>query len=267
MRSIDSATPFLCTYFIKQDKGLVIPPAAKRGLSLIKDGKWLDALRFFDATANEQQQEQQGGAAPAAAQDPSAAAVASAFAALCRAHLELPEPQPTNGTSSAPKSNSGRRNQPRSSANTLPVHHLAAALRAEREAATGGSGSGAVGSPQRAASNARAAGEALAFLLHPWAATPGALPDSLVQLATEVLQRTAPGLLDPTGGVLQQQLGGGGGGGGGGLGPQYDALAKRYPSLAQMKGMVGLAPVKRAMAELAAAVRGARAAVPSCGPP
>ncbi len=241
---------------------LSVPNAAKRGLALIKDGKWLDALSFFDASAHQQ----------AAAPDGSAP-LAADFAALCRAKLDLPEPKAPKPPGAATPTGAGTKpadpqRQPQDGnqtayqgkspdASRIPVHHLAAALRAEREAR--GGGGFAAGPLQRAASNARAAGEALAFLLHSWVCGTGAagnVPEVLVKEAQEVLGRAAPGLMARGLKAGQQQQGGGGGGGGpgGGLEAQLERMAKRYPAFEKLQGLVGLAPVKKAMLEVAAAV-------------
>ena len=291
-----------------------------RGLSLIKEGKWLDALNYFKEASKPppQQPNLAGGpsssgplpssstslaAAGGGAQPPSSlpaaaagggSSAAEALLALCRAELRIhqePEPKkrrllvpvvsgkPGGGLVQVPmtgmpgggsSANDGRpsdvagKGPPErgSGGNVLPAdrgrlqhpaQHLASALvldqRGEVEA-----GKDQVALARRGASNAQAAGEALAFLLHPAAAQ---LPQPLHARALALLSKCTAVLGDYRAAAA---VGAGNGGAAAAESARkqsaWERRAEKTTSFKKVLALTGLAPVKQALAELADKVRG-----------
>ncbi|KAG2495742.1 hypothetical protein HYH03_006339 [Edaphochlamys debaryana] len=235
--------------------------SVKRGITLLKEEKWLEAYKFFKALADQ----------PPAQED---SAVAAAFASLCSAKLGLPAPDPAlasafkklkrpkpgataptpsaAGASSTPTPPAGSSSAAAAAATASatapaaaayhPAQHLADALAATSRRTPAGS------------AQAEATGAALAFLLHHDSA---ALPSSLHNLALGIFRDGALALMVPTQAIPSRSSSDASGGGGGDadvLQPKWEAWAKKSPSMAQLMALTGLAPVKRAMVELAAAV-------------
>lgn len=262
-----------------------------RGLTLIAEGKLLDALAYFTAAAEagtSAASTTSGGggsgggqpSAPAAAT--AAAAAARSLLALCRAKLDLPQPPGaetgvgagSDSASAAKKVKLGRRlvevpmvgdgaavgsaeqqqqgEQKQRQVLAHPAQHLADAVAAAREAAA------AAGPELAAASEARrlhgrAAAAALLFLLHPASQH---LPASLGDEARAVLAGSAKALVSgAAAAAVAGASGGSGGGGGGGSGAGQKAAwqqrAAKTASFAKALALIGLAPVKQALSNLA----------------
>ncbi|KAG2452041.1 hypothetical protein HYH02_003079 [Chlamydomonas schloesseri] len=206
------------------------PPAElRRGLALLQEGKTLDALKYFSALVGKDK---------AQAKD-----AAAAFATACRAKLGLPP-----GKASSSKQAGGGANPPLHIAD-----HLAAALAAaQQRSASSASGIGAATS--RRSADARTAGHALAFLLHPDAAH---MPRVLQEEVLGLLRSAAPSLMGP---VVTGEPGAGAGGSSGSsagsaaVPEAWTLRAARSPALAKLLKLTGLRKVKQAMFDLAAAV-------------
>ncbi|PNH08303.1 NFX1-type zinc finger-containing protein 1 [Tetrabaena socialis] len=234
------------------------PNAAKlkRGLALIQDAKWIDALKYFNALAEQQPSSTvapgvgSGSAASgrgsratagrgSAPPDPGVAAMVS----LCRAKLGLEPPAVPPAAGLA-----GRGKKPPAVAPAAlplvpqhPAEHLAAAMQPRRAADP---------LAQRTA-DARAAGQALAYLLHPETAQ---LPSALRDEALRLLRELAPSLSGPMVPAAAAAGGSASGAGGGGQPAGWVERARRSASLSKLLQLTGLAPVKQAMFDLAAAV-------------
>ncbi len=234
-----------------------VPPPSlsaqlRRALPLVGSGKWLDAYKCLCADARaESQASGEAGDAPGAeagpsggpAPDPDSFSLQEAVLAVCRAQLGLPEPQKQLLVVKKGRPAPVRRGV---AAPPHPLKHLADALVA------GASLAGAAANDayaQRAAASRAAAG-ALAFMVHPVSAQ---LPAGLRDTALRLFSSAAPTLMGPA-----LPAAGSGSGGGGSGGQMDEARRKRVaasPALTKLQGLTGLEPVKRAMYQLAAAVR------------
>ena len=106
----------------------------------------------------------------------------------------------------------------------------------------------AAGMPSKASLAAAAAGEALAFLLHPMGST-GQFPTSLIDEAWNVLSSKGQSL-----GAVNAQAAAGsmaqGGAGGGVSKRQMEERAQGSEALLKLAGLVGLTPVKQELLNL-----------------
>ncbi|GFR50032.1 hypothetical protein Agub_g12193 [Astrephomene gubernaculifera] len=246
----------------------------RRGLALIQERKWLDAYKYFSATIEHQQKQQQQKQESAAAmpqtaeEDDTVDDATAALFAICRVKSGLPAESENKGQavrarpSATSKGRAGPKSRPlsqkpsqqaagSSTASGLSlsqaVGHLAAALMAvqQRAGAAGPARDIATVQLQRTA-DARAAGSALAYLLHPLS---GQLPAVLREEALGLLREMAPVLSGPlrpgpsaaAPSSSSKQL-------------QWEARAKSSPALSKLLQLTGLAPVKQAMFQLAAMV-------------
>jgi hypothetical protein len=227
----------------------------REGLALVKDNKDVKAYDYFTQQLKQVQQQQGADATSgtAATSGASTKATIEACIALCSAKLGV---SPTAGA--MPRSLLFGAHQV--SAQALPpVHplqHLANAVTYSQQSSNRASDYNA-----RRQADLRCAGEALAMLLHPGAKS-GALAD-LVSEAVEMLKTRAPAITSPVPSVPQQAGAGLGAGGSGGrsLSRAWQAHLQRYPSLAKLQGLTGLAAVKSQMFSLADQVRPCIAAV------
>ncbi|KXZ51993.1 hypothetical protein GPECTOR_10g1015 [Gonium pectorale] len=186
----------------------------RRGLGFVKDGKWLDALKFFTTLADPPPAAQKAAAPwwePGGVEDedaeedaaPDVDPVLAAFMALCRAKLGLPQlaqlPRtPFRMTGGAPNSPASPATSDAASESSLttgvvgshPVEPLAmamVALQRQRSAMW-------AGAHGQRSEEVRAVGWALAFLLHPRC---GEMPGNLRDEALQLLRDHAPSLSAP----------------------------------------------------------------------
>ncbi|KAG2423774.1 hypothetical protein HXX76_015050 [Chlamydomonas incerta] len=203
------------------------PAELRRGLALLQDGKTLDALKYFDALLKKAKGSEKDAAA--------------SFASVCRAKMGLPQ------TATPAKSSSGKQQSGAGAKPPCIADHLAAALAAAQQRSAVGSSTSAAASLRSA--DARTAGHALAFLLHPDAEQ---MPRALQDEALGLLRNAAPSLMGP---VVTGGNGGSTSSASSSTVPDLWAQrAKRSPALAKLLKLTGLGKVKKAMFDLVAAV-------------
>jgi hypothetical protein len=237
----------------------------RRGLGLIKDSKYVEALDYFTEQQKQLQQQQQGQAdvqergpskavagAVVEAQAPDIQATIEACLALCSAKLGMGSSSSAQAAA-APraKGRQGQAQQPASSAkDPAPLHplqHLANAITFSQQL-----GSRASDYAARRQADLRCAGEALAMLLHP--AVTQAVPGNLVAEAIGMLKARAPAFTSPVPSMPQHGAGSmatAGNGSSKTLPKAWQAHLQRYPSLAKLRDLTGLAAVKNQMFSLA----------------
>lgn len=253
-----------------------VSPVLKRGLGLLGERKWMEALDYF-LKLEEQAVEQmagdgdadtvQGAASAASAGGPAAASAAAARSAasqarsyieLCAAKLEVQvPPAPAGQGAPRPLPKRGRLVQPPDmpgpdTAAPVPLHavqHLALAVSASKPSKAAAS---AASAREQRAADARAVGQALAFLLHPDTAS-GAMPKALVEEATDLLRARAPGLTSPLPSALAPL---GASGSGGGVPQAWKERAQKSKALAELIELVGLQAVKKQLFSMVDEVRG-----------
>jgi hypothetical protein len=218
----------------------------RRGLGLIKDGKYVDALDYFTQQQKQLQQQQEG---QADAQASDVQATIEACLALCSTKLGVSAPS-TAPAGAAPraKGRQGPAQQPASTAKALPslhpLQHLVNAITFSQQ-------HGIRALEGRRQADLRCAGEALAMLLHPDVTQ--AVPSNLVAEAVEMLKERAPAFTSTVLSMPQQgamSMGTGGSGGSRTLSKAWQAHLQRYPSLAKLRDLTGLAAVNKQMFSL-----------------
>jgi hypothetical protein len=203
----------------------------KRGITLIQEGKFVEARQFFDQQIKSQATKfgsNKGGSSRTDA-TPMGNPIAMAYLALCDTKLGMPP-----GPAPPPLVNVPMNGKP---ASTHPVQHLANAL--EQRQGTPAAPSDYSSKRQ---SELRRAGQALAFLLHPLAADPAQVPACLRQEALQLLQGCALALTSPDP-IVPGQLNGSR------AGPKelratWQEHLKRFPALAKLQDLIGLSAVK-----------------------
>ena len=262
-----------------------------RGLSLIKECKWLDALNYFKEASKPPPQPPAlpgGGGSNSGLLSSSSSSAAEALLALCRAELRIhqePEPKkrrllvpavsgkaggglvqvPMTGKPGGGPSTADGGRPPDAAVQDPsglpagrgclqhPAQHLASALVLDQHGEVE-AGKDQVALSRRGASNAQAAGEALAFLLHPAAAQ---LPQPLHARALALLSKCTAVLGDYRA-AAAVVAGNGGAAAAEGARKQsaWERRAEKTASFKKVLALTGLAPVKQALAELADKVRG-----------
>lgn len=212
----------------------------KRGLALIQDKKWIEGRDVFGEAAKK----------PGA----NSGSLAASLLALCNTMLgEIPVPPAPKKLIQVPlgptgTSSSQTNGQGQVALASHPIQHLVSALVVAR-APEGSRAAASVASDfTRRKAEAQAAGHALAFLTHP-ATAAGLLPPSLIEEALSVLAATAPSL---TRTLPPPSTAAPGAGSGGRVKPEWEARAAKSQTFAGMLKLVGLAPVKEQMFNLAA---------------
>lgn len=257
-------------------------------MSLLKDGKPLDALQVFSALLKQQNEAQaaQQGSGPTAGtpSGPSdAASIAASLLLLCCAKLELPPQADAVSALSVARSgnydgrssgSSGSGISKQAAAFCEALGHLTAALSltAPPSSSTppapggfklpgvksplGGSRPAPAPRPQaRPVGNpkARRVGEALAFLMHPLASY-GALPACMITDALTVVRDHAPAAMAP--GAAAVAASGGGDGAAGRAGArsakqrEFEERAGGSAALTELMKLTGLGAVKELMLNL-----------------
>lgn len=255
-----------------------LPSTAKRGLSLMGEHKWYDAMSVFSAL-------QQKPADNTTITSSSDASIIQWLVTICRVQLgltisapqpdqasasfEIPMPQgkltiPAVSPASAAVEGADSYAEVRPAKH--PLQHLAAALTYSAQAAVTssvsskpGRGINAVGLRAQQRASARAAGEALAFLLHPAvyatitdsSSSGGSskLPDALSHLALQLLSEQGKA-------AFSTAVGAGGTATAAAAGSwEQRAEGSKSKALQELVKLTGLDPVKREMFNLADQVR------------
>jgi hypothetical protein len=221
-----------------------------RGKALLQEGKWVEAMKLFQARLEEADAARVEGAGTGART--AGGKALQACISICQAKMGLDAEELAIPDAAAISTDGNA-----SGGTPHPLQHLAAALSAStllaRPQAAGGSRSGKrQASAKRVATSARAAGHAVAYLLHPGTQQ---LPSSFIADAFQVLASTAPLLLTASGRVstgdrqvsrstarkVQEEL---------------EERAESSKALQKLVGLVGLVPVKKDLLDLAARVGG-----------
>lgn len=272
-----------------------LPPSAKRGLSLMAEQKWVDAMKVFSAL---QQQQSDSSSSSSPTTNSSDIRINQSLLAICQAQLGLPvtalpidkpsatfkipmcpgklpppPPPPPAATAAAAQGKLTKH----------PLQHLAAALKHSQQAANvravsskPARGITAAGFRAQQKADAQAAGESLAFLLHPAVFKTGStstsstsndgsspaagLPASLVDLALQLLTVQGKAAFSVSSTGLSSALGAAGAAptaaAGVGLGGwEQRAGDSKSKALQGLVKLTGLDPVKKEMFNLADQVR------------